>query len=125
MQAPTRFTQVLLQTNAGDQAAANRLWSLLYEELRRMAHRELLLGERRHHTLSTTALVHEANLRLVDTSQVRAQDRKHFLALACRAMRQILVDYARRRGRQKRGGDQVKMPLEEVFALAETRGEEL
>jgi RNA polymerase sigma-70 factor, ECF subfamily len=125
LQAGTgQITQALLDVKAGDEAAAGRLWDLLYGELRQMAHRELL-GERHGHTLSTTALVHEAYLRLVDHSRITLNGRTHFLALSCRAMRAILVDYARRRNAQKRGGGKAVAPLDEALAMAEARGEEL
>ena len=81
----------------------NRLLPVVYEELRRMAH-ALLHRERADHTLDTTALVHEAYLKLVDETRVVARGRDYFFAAAARAMRQVLIDYARRRGRHKRGG---------------------
>jgi RNA polymerase sigma factor (TIGR02999 family) len=116
-------TQALLAAG-GDEAAAARLWALVYDGLRRIAHRALH-DERRHHTLATTALVHEAYLRLVDETQVSWQDRAHFYALACRAMRRILVDYARQRRAQKRGGRQQAVPLEEALVMAAGRSEDL
>lgn len=119
-----QVTQCLRDARAGDEAAAQRLWGIVYEELRRIAHRELL-RERRGHTLSTTALVHEAYLKLIDQQQVVWQDRSHFFALSCTAMRRILVDYARRRNAQKRAAGKDHVPLDEALAVADTRAQEL
>lgn len=105
-------TQLLLRWNRGDESAVNELIPLVYEELRRLAHRKLR-AERPDHTLNTTALVHEAYLRLVDVTEVEWQDGLHFLAIASRAMRRILVDYARRRNAEKRGGRVVVATLDE------------
>lgn len=85
---------------------------MLYRRLKQMAHARLR-GERDGHTLGTTALVHEAYLRLVDVDQIEWEDRSHFLAAASTTMRRILVDYARRRTAQKRGGTAEDLPLEE------------
>jgi RNA polymerase sigma-70 factor (ECF subfamily) len=90
----------------GDRDAMNRLFPLVYAELRRIAQRQLG-GERTGHTLDATALVHEAYLKLLDGPPVETRDRSHFLAIAARAMRQILVDHARRRAAAKRGGDRI------------------
>ena len=98
-------TALLLAWRQGDEAALDKLISLVYQELRRMAHR-FLAGQRPGHTLQTTALVHETYLRLVDCRQVRWQDRSHFLAVTAKLMRRILVDYARSRNANKRGGAQ-------------------
>lgn len=106
-------TLILKDVRAGDRTVVDRLFALVYEELRRIAHAHLL-RERRDHTLSTTALVHEAYLRLVDQTRVEWQDRAHFCAVAARAMRRILVDYARRRQAQKRGGKEQPLPLDEA-----------
>ena len=104
MAAP-RFdaTTLLTEWRDGNRAALDELFPLVYEELRRRAHR-YLSGERKGHTLTTTALVHEAYLKLLDVQRVRWQDRPHFLALAATAMRRVLVDYARQHGAAKRGG---------------------
>jgi RNA polymerase sigma factor (TIGR02999 family) len=116
-------TQALLAV-AGDEEAADRLWALVYDGLRRIAHRALR-GERPGHTLATTALVHEAYLRLVDDTRISWRDRAHFYALACRAMRHILVDYARQRNAQKREGRKHEVPLEEALDMAADRSEDL
>lgn len=91
----------------------------MYGELRLMAERELS-RERPDHTLQPTELVHEIFFRLVDRTRCRIEDRRHFLALACRAMRQVLVDHARRRNSQKRGGGWGRVPLEELPAADAT-----
>lgn len=107
------ITQLLINVRNGDTRAADRLWTEVYDELRLVA-RSKLRGERAGHTLSTTALVHEAYLRLVDQTQIEWEDRLHFFAMASRVMRNILIDYARRRKAEKRGGDAPHLQLEEV-----------
>lgn len=97
------ITGLLIAWRAGDEDALDQLFPRVYGELRRIAHRHLA-RERTGHTLSTTALVHEAYLKLVDQTRAQWADRAHFLAVAARVMRRILVDYARRHGAQKRGG---------------------
>jgi RNA polymerase sigma factor (TIGR02999 family) len=120
-------TQLLLEAQTGDRAALNRLLPLVYDELRRVAQRQMR-RERPGHTLLTTGLVHEAYLKLVDEAQVEWQGRAHFFGIAARAMRQILVDHARRRGAEKRGGQWRRttladerlglgVPMEELLAL--------
>jgi RNA polymerase sigma factor (TIGR02999 family) len=94
----------------GDEVATDRLFELLYGELRRCAHRQRGgSGE----TLSTTALVHETYVKLVANERVRLESRRHFMALAARAMRQVLVDHARRSGADKRGGGAIAVTLDE------------
>jgi RNA polymerase sigma factor (TIGR02999 family) len=110
-------TDLLHAHRAGQPDALGRLVPLLYDDLRRVARsqlRRLRIGE----TLDTTGLVHEAYLRLVDQSRATWEDRGHFLAVSAVAMRQILIDYARERTRQKRGGDRVHEPLDEGMAAA-------
>jgi RNA polymerase sigma factor (TIGR02999 family) len=119
---PGPVTDLLLQLRSGDAAALDRLFPLVYEDLRRVAHRQLS-GEREEHTLGTTGLVHEAYLRLVDQTRVEYRDRKHFFALASRAMRQVLVDYARRYRAQKRGGKWRPMTLDEEALPSSERAE--
>jgi len=101
--SPEEITRLLRRWGDGDESALDRLMPLVYADLHQVAHRRLG-GERTGHTLQTTALVHEAYARLAG-SDVRWSDRAHFFALAARAMRRILVDYARRRVASKRGGD--------------------
>jgi RNA polymerase sigma factor (TIGR02999 family) len=96
-------TQLLQQWTGGNQKALDALMPLVYKELRRLAHYQLQ-SERPDHSLQSTALVHEAYLRLVGGQQVEMQNRAHFIAIASRAMRQILVDYARSRKADKRDG---------------------
>lgn len=113
-------TRLLLAWREGDSAALNQLAPLVYDELRRLA-RKHMRGERASHTLQTTALVHEAYLRLVQSSRVRWQDRTHFFAVAAQLMRRVLVDQARRRRFRKRGGDYTRITLEEAVVLAPER----
>jgi RNA polymerase sigma factor (TIGR02999 family) len=104
-------TGLLLQWRQGDAAALDRLVPLVYEELKTIA-RARLQGERGSHTLQATALVHEAYLRLMNLDRMTLADRAHFLAVAARLMRQILVDHARKRRADKRGGDKTIIGLE-------------
>ena len=101
----------------GRREAADELFPLIYEELRRMA--RLQRVRRYGQTLSTTAVVHETYLKLVGANRVQAEDREHFFALAARAMRQILVDHARRQGAAKRGGEAGPAEDVEMVAVAE------
>jgi RNA polymerase sigma factor (TIGR02999 family) len=118
-----QVTDLLLQMRHGDATAMDRLIPLVYEELRRMAHRQLRL-ERTGHTLGTTGLVHEAYARLVDQTQVEWRDRGQFFGAAAWAMRRVLVDYARRNRAARRGGGAVRLTLSDDVAAAE-RGEML
>ncbi|MBK8232323.1 MAG: sigma-70 family RNA polymerase sigma factor [Candidatus Eisenbacteria bacterium] len=118
------ITQLLARASEGAPAAIEQLFAAVYGELRRAADRQLR-GERWNHTLQATELVHEAFLRLVDGSQCRLNDRVHFMAVAGQSMRRILVDHARRRGAQKRGGNWERMPLDEVLALGNEEAESM
>jgi RNA polymerase sigma factor (TIGR02999 family) len=113
MGTTANVTQLLCEFQNGNNDAADQLWAEVYEELHRVAHAKLL-RERSDHTLNTTALVHECYLKLVDQTQVQWQSRLHFFALASRVMRNILIDYARRRNAQKRGGDAPHLQLDDV-----------
>ncbi len=115
--ASANVTQLLAQLRAGDREVLDDLFPLVYDELRRRAHYQLR-GERPGHTLSTTALVHEAYFKLVDHHAVDWEDRSHFYAVAAHAMRQVLIDRARKRSAQKRGGDAPKLSLEDVTPAA-------
>jgi RNA polymerase sigma factor (TIGR02999 family) len=106
-------TDTLIRATDGSRSDAEILFQAVYAELRKMADRELR-RERADHTLQPTELVHEVFFRLVDSNRCRFEDRRHFLGLACRAMRQVLVDHARRRGRGKRGGGWSRIPLDEI-----------
>lgn len=110
-------TQLLLAWRSGDDAALEKLVPLVYEELRRLA-RLYMRRERAGHTLQTTALVNEAYLRLVDVSKVRWQNRAHFFAVSAQLMRRILVDFARSRNYQKRGGDARRASFAEALAVS-------
>jgi RNA polymerase sigma factor (TIGR02999 family) len=113
MSEPPRDITVLLgQWQGGDQNALSALTPLVYGELRRLA-QSYLNRERGNHTLQGTALVHEAYLRLVDQRQVQWRNRNHFFALSAELIRRILVDHARAKTAGKRGGDQIKLSLEE------------
>ncbi len=115
---PADVTQMLLRWSDGDQEALDRLLPLVYEQLKRLAHARLG-GERAGHTLNTTALVHEAYLKLVDIKRVQWTDRAHFLAMASRQMRRILIDYAHQRKALKRGGGAQKEVLDEERLIPE------
>src|SRR5262245_31753611 len=117
-------TQLLLAWRQGEQVALEKLVPLVHKELRRLAHR-YMSGEREGHTLQTTALVNEAYLRLVDSSQVQWQNRAHFLAIAAQLMRRVLVDFARTRNYQKRGGEILKVEFDEAWMGSTGRGGEL
>ena len=117
-------TQLLLAWNQGDQTALERLIPLVSGELRRLAH-HYMGGERPGHLLQTTALVNEAYLRLVDSSQVRWQNRAHFFAVSAQLMRRILVDFARSRQRLKRGGEALQVSLAEALIVPQERGADL
>ena len=118
------ITDVLLQASGGDPTAIDRLFPLVYDELRRIAHRALQ-RERSEHTLGTTGVVHEAYLKLVDQTRVGWRDRAHFFAVAALAMRRILVDYARRHRRAKRGGGVQAVTLDEGTVSLDERAENL
>jgi RNA polymerase sigma factor (TIGR02999 family) len=110
-------TQLLLAWGNGDEEALSRLTPLIYGELHRLA-QGYMRREQTGHTLQATALVNEAYIKLVDSSQVRWQNRAHFLAVAAQLMRRILVDFARSRQYQKRGGDWRRTALSEGLGLA-------
>jgi RNA polymerase sigma factor (TIGR02999 family) len=124
MATPGEITQLLAGWSEGDEAALEKLLPLVYQELHRLAN-AYMRRERSDHTLQTTALVHEAYLRLVDQQNVRWQTRAHFFAVAARVMRNILVDYARSRGRAKRGDGRPGLPLGEVAVMSDERADEL
>jgi RNA polymerase sigma factor (TIGR02999 family) len=118
------ITRLLHDWRNGDQSALDRLMPLVYEELRRMAN-HYMRNERRGHTLQTSALVNEAYLRLVDHENIEWQNRAHFFGVAAQAMRRILVDHARTRNYQKRGGGAQQVSLDEAMTLAGDRAAEL
>ena len=111
-------TRLLLAWGEGDDAALERLIPLVHRELRQIAQR-CMRGERPGHSLQASALVNEAFLRLVDTQHVDWQSRTHFLAVAARLMRRVLVDHARSKRYQKRGGGQVNVTLDEALVVSD------
>lgn len=113
MPSSSNITAILREQGEPADQILERILPVVYEELRRQAH-NLLRHERPHHTLQTTALIHEAYIRLVDQREISCNDRSHFFALAARIMRQILVDYARTKHRRKRGGYAEHVPLDET-----------
>lgn len=123
MSAPDTLV-LLREAREGADGAADRLFAHVYDALRQLAR-----ARRRHvgpsDTLNTTALVHEVYLRLVEPDRLAPEDRAHFFALAARAMRFVLVDAARERSSQKRGGGVPPLPLDAVQAAADTRADEL
>jgi RNA polymerase sigma factor (TIGR02999 family) len=122
--SPHRVTQLLQQWSHGNDAALADLTPLVYEELRRLAH-HFMERQRPDHTLQTTALVNEAYLRLADQTDPSWQSRAHFFAVAARAMRQILVSYARSNRAQKRGGGALKIELHEAALVSPEQSQEI
>ncbi len=119
-----QVSQLLQRWSAGDSAAFDQLLPLVYGELRRMARR--YMGQQgANHTLQTTALIHEAYLRLVGQEEMRWENRAHFFGVAAQAMRHILVDYARARQTAKRGGEARAVSLEEAAVVSDERAAEL
>jgi RNA polymerase sigma factor (TIGR02999 family) len=114
---PHDVTQLLVAWSNGDEAARDQLIPLVYEELHRLAH-HYMNRERPGHTLQTSALVNEAFVRLVDQRDVHWQNRSHFFGIAAQMMRRVLVDYARSRQYQKRGGDVVQVSLNEELIVS-------
>lgn len=108
----------------GDEAALEQLIPLVHDELRRLARRHMA-HERAGHTLQATALVNEAYMRLIDVKQMKWQDRTHFFAMSSRLMRRILVDFARSKGYQKRGGAAQKVSLDEALVVSQQPGHDL
>src|SRR5881227_186238 len=119
-----RVTELLERWGHGDDDALAQLTPFVYEELRRLAHREMG-AERPDHTLQTTALVNEAYLRLADQTHPRWQNRAHFFAVAARAMRRVLVSYARSQRSQKRGGGALKIELDEAALVSPEESKEI
>jgi RNA polymerase sigma factor (TIGR02999 family) len=114
---PQDISRLLRQWSEGNRAALEELLPLVYDELHTQAAR-YLRRERADHTLQTTALIHEAYLRLIDQRDVQWESRTHFFAIAAQMMRRVLVDYARAKHREKRGGHDVRLPIEVVTVVA-------
>jgi RNA polymerase sigma factor (TIGR02999 family) len=117
-------TALLLAWGQGSDQALEQLVPLVHDELRRLA-RGQMRGERAGHSLQATALVNEAYLRLIDARRIQWQDRVHFMSMAARLMRRVLVDHARAKGQQKRGGGAVKVTLVEGLGGSDERGHDL
>jgi RNA polymerase sigma-70 factor (ECF subfamily) len=124
MSGTEEITRLLADWSRGDQAALDRLLPLVYKELHRVAS-SYMRRERADHVLQTTALVHEAYLRLVDRENANYQSRSHFFAVAAQVMRHILVDYAREQRRRKRGDGQPTLALSDVAVISSDRADEL
>jgi RNA polymerase sigma factor (TIGR02999 family) len=121
---PHEITQLLAEWSEGNQAALDKLYPLVYNELRRLAH-GYLRRERKGHTLQTTALINEAYLRLVDQKYVHWANRSHFFGISAQIMRRILIDHARRYEYAKRGGGAQRISLDEVAVVAKERARSL
>ena len=121
---PPDPTALLVAWGRGEASALDALLPLVHDELRRLA-RAHMRRERPGQTIQATALVNEAYLRLIEVKQVRWQDRAHFLAMASRVMRRILVDAARAKGYQKRGGGAAKVTLDEALVVSPEPGQDL
>lgn len=113
MRARSDATDLLLAWSEGDESAFDKLVPLVYQELHVLA-RHYMKAERPDHTLQATALVNEAYVRLIEVNRIRWQNRSHFLAIAAQTMRRILVEFARQRHRQKRGGNAVHLTIDDV-----------
>lgn len=124
MASTEEVTQLLKDGSSGDQAALDKLFPLVYDELRRLAS-GYMRRERANHTLQTTALVHEAYLRLIGQRDISWKSRIHFFAVAARVMRRVLIDHARTRQYAKRGGGAIRLSLDEVAILSDERADEL
>lgn len=123
MESEYSVTEYLSQAKEGDRDAYKKVYGLVYEDLKSMAHNRLF-GNKRGDTLNTTSLVHEAYLKLIDSSEPEWQNRAHFYAVASRAMRFILIDYIRARSAQKRGGNYTDVPLDNISLAVEERIED-
>jgi len=124
MQPPTDITKILRDWSAGDRASLDELVPLVYGELRRLAHRALNKNGG-DGSFQTTALVNEAYLKLIDVKQIEWQNRIHFFAVSAGVMRNILVDFARQRLSQKRGGEKTHVALDEAFNFSAQKSDDL
>ena len=122
--APNEITPLLLRWSQGDEVALGQLLPVVYQELHRLA-QHYLRGERSDHTLQPTALINEAYLRLVKQDSPEWQSRRHFYGVAARMMRQVLVEHARTRAADKRGGGKPKYSLEEALTFSDDKAAEL
>jgi RNA polymerase sigma-70 factor (ECF subfamily) len=124
MSESQEVTMLLSALTNGEEGAASKLIPMVYDELRRLAG-SYMRRERVDHTLQATALVNEADLKLIEQRAVNWQSRAHFFGVAAQLMRRILIDYARGHTREKRGGEQKKVSLDEVFLFSEQQADEL
>ncbi len=120
----TDITRLLDAAGGGDPRAAQKLLPLVYDQLRKAAQKQMA-EERSDHTLQATALVHEAYIRLVGSHEVVWENRAHFYVAAAEAMRRVLIEHARKRGRIKRGGDRKRVPLSAVYLAEKAHPEEI
>lgn len=124
MNTKSDITQLLQCISEGDKNSYNKLFSIIYDELKNIANNQLNI-QFSEHTLSKTDLVHEAYLKLIDQDQINANDRTHFYAIAARTMRHLLVDYARKKKAQKRGGKQQPISLNEDLIHIEDHADQI
>lgn len=125
MEKKSGVTQLLVRLKNGEEGIYDELYPLIYEELKRLAYAHMARQER-DHTLSKTELVHETYLKMIDQSQNSFKNKSHFLAVASRCMRQILIDYARKKHAQKRGGKQKDVTyIDEIFESQQKKAKEL
>ena len=124
MKPASDVTTLLQAWSDGDTSVHDQLWPIVHAELRRLAHRQMT-RERPDHTLQSNALVNEAYMRLIDWKRAHFKDRAHFFGMCARIMRQILVDYARSRGYQRRGGGALMEPLDESAIVSPSKSEQL
>jgi RNA polymerase sigma factor (TIGR02999 family) len=122
--SPKTITQLLIEWRSGDKAALDALIPIVHQELSKLA-KHYLRGERAGHTLQTSALVNEVYLRLVDHENINWQNRAHFFGVAAQAMRHVLVDYARKRKSEKRGGNMVQVSIDEAMTVVEEKAIDL
>lgn len=124
MSKKSEITHLLSQLHTGDKEIYDRLYALVYDELKKLAYSHMF--RQTDHTLSKTELVHETYLKMVDQQDIDFNDRSHFLAISSKCMRQILVDYARKKKAKKRGGDQKDLTyIDELFKAQKQKADEL
>ncbi|MEZ5427631.1 MAG: sigma-70 family RNA polymerase sigma factor [Pyrinomonadaceae bacterium] len=124
MKQVSQITEMLHEWSNGNHQALDKLMPLVYDELHKRA-ANYLRRERPNHTLQTTALIHEAYIKLIDQKNVNWEDRTHFFAIASNLMRRILVDHARTKNRVKRGGDALTLPMDEAITLVIDKGKSI
>jgi len=121
----SKVTQLLVRLRKGEKGVFDQIYPLIYKQMHRMAHSHMA-RQNPNHTISKTELVHEAYLKMIDQTQIKFNDKSHFLAIASRCMRQILIDYARKKNAEKRGGhDKDVTYIDELFSKENKKAEEL